>query len=275
MLKAETLSTVNKPMTLAEMENLSKVDTRIKPMLREMFRFPEGKHGIERSTLKSEGIQRINDIVMFHKFAMYIHEANREVIDPIFEQFNAHYGNMFDGAQEDQEDQEKVTQYRMTFRNFDEKEQLRRVGLLADESLVINLWATIEQFANRSIDLFQPNKKKSYKWLEIEDKFLNLGLNLQNAMSYKIVNELRVLNNHIKHTYMVADSLVKFDNFVDYKGKTIDQVPLKTFDYTLAAYNFVCLVINRIGESIYYPFDESDDLEEEEYSELLKTHKEN
>lgn len=263
---------MNKPMTLAEMENLSKVDTRIKPMLREMFRYPEGKHGIERSILKTEGIQRINDIVMFHKFAMYIHEANREIIDPIFEQFNAHYGNIFDGVQEDRE---KITQYRMTFRNFDEKEQLRRVGLLADESLVINLWATIEQFANRSIGLFEPNKKQSYKWLEIEEKFLTLGLNLENAMSYKIVNELRVLNNHIKHTYMVAGSLAKFDNFVDYKGRAIDQVPLKTFDYTLAAYNFVCLVINRIGESIYFPFDESDDLEEEKYSELLKTHKEN
>lgn len=263
---------MNKPMTLAEMENLSKVDARIKTMLREMCRFPEGKHKRERSTLKSEGIRRINDIVMFHKFAMYIHEANREIIDPTFEQFNAHYENMFDGIQEDHE---KITQCRMTFRNFDEKEQLRRVGLLADESLVINLWATIEQFANRSIGLFQPNKEKSYKWPEIEKHFLNQGLNLEKAMSYKIVNELRVLNNHIKHTYMVAGSLEKFDNFVEYKGKTIDQVPLKTFDYTLAAYNFVCLVINRIGESIYFPFDESDDLEEEEYSELLKTHKEN
>lgn len=258
---------MNKPMTLAEMENLSKVDASIKPMLREMCRFPNGEHGESRFVLKNEGIQRINDIVMFHKFAMCIHEANREIIDPIFEQFNAHYGNMFDDLQEDQE---KIAQCRMSFRNFDEKEQLRRVGLLADESLVINLWATIEQFANRSISLSQPNKEKSYKWPEIEKHFLSQGLNLEKAMSYKIVNELRVLNNHIKHTYMVNGKLEKFDNFVEYKGKTIDQVPLKTFDYTLAAYNFLCLVINRIGESEYYPSNEYDDFEEEEYSELLK-----
>lgn len=260
---------MNKPMTLAEIEKLSKFDTSIKSMLREMCRFPTGENSNSRFLLKQQGIQRINDIVMFHKFAMFVHEANREVIDPVFEEFNAHYGNMFDDFQGNQE---KIIEGRIVFRNFDEKEQLRRVGLLADESLVINLWATIEQFANRSIGISQPDKGKSYKWPDIESSFLNQGVNLKKSMSYQVVDELRKLNNNIKHTYLVDNKLAELDNFAEHKGKTIDQVVLKTFDYTLAAYNFLCFVINRIGESEYYPHDESDDFEEEEYSESLRIH---
>lgn len=159
---------MHKPMTLPEMEKLSEIDTSIKPMLREMYVFPRGTHTESRFLLKQQGIQRINDIVMFHKFVMFVHESSKEIIDPVFEKFNSHYCNLFDNIQGNQE---QIAESRTVFQNFNEKEQLRRVGLLADESLVINLWATIEQFANRSINLYKPNTKKSYRWHDIEKSF--------------------------------------------------------------------------------------------------------
>lgn len=260
------------PMTLSEIELQSQTDKSLNPLLREMFRFPEGEHSKDRFNLRLQALQRINDIVMFHKFAMYTHSESSKVIEPIFDQFNKHFGSMFDSLGNDPR---HIAEARMAFQNFNEKVQLHCVKSLASESLVINLWAIIEQISNRILNLFSPQRQSSYKWPDIEKCYLDLGIDLSKAISYQAIDELRVLNNTIKHSYVVDKRLAQFDYFAEYHGKTLDQVPFRNFDYTLAAFNFVCFMNNRVGESMYIPKDDEDDQEEIKFLESLLIPSEN
>ena len=194
------VSARNQPKILLEMEQFCKTNNHVRLMVKEICRYPVGECVIERMSLKTQAIQRIDDIVMFHRFAMSAHKNNGEVVDSVFEQFNSDCGNLFDDIEDDLE---MVSGFRMVSPNFNHKEQNRRVGSLADESLVINLWATIEQFTNRCLGLYYPGRRLSHKWHEIENYLRDRGLNVSNALSYQLIDELRVLNNVIKHSYVV------------------------------------------------------------------------
>lgn len=250
------------PLTLNAMEILSRDDESLKPFLRETFRFPSGTLEVERSSLKLQATQRIDDIVMFHQFAMFTHTQSNQVVAPLFEAFNKHYDLMFDHMGDDQE---KISSARMAFRNFNAAAQLRQVECIANESLVINLWATIEQISTRCLAVISNDasgKRAPHQWKDIEKHYTDRNVILKNAISYTTIDELRVLNNKIKHSYLVDDDLLPFDYFKTYANKRIDAIPLRVFDYTLAAYNFVCFITNRSGESDFYPENEEDDDDE-------------
>lgn len=247
------------PLTLNAIEILSSDDESLKPFLRETFRFPCGTLGAERNSLRLQAIQRIDDIVMFHRFAMFTHMQSNQVVAPVFEAFNKHYNLMFDHMRDDQE---KISSARMAFRNFNAAAQLRQVECIANESLVINLWATIEQISTRCLAIVSnaaPGKRAPHKWKDIESHYTDQNVILKNATSYATIDELRVLNNKIKHSYLVDDDLSSFVFFKNHANKRIDAIPLRVFDYTLAAYNFVCFVTNRSGENEFYPENEEDD----------------
>lgn len=250
------------PMTLNEMEVLSRDDVSLKPVLRETFRFPCDTAETERFSLRLQAIQRIDDIVMFHRFAMFTHTQSHEVVAPVFEAFNKHYNLMFSSIGSDPD---KISSARMAFRNFNDIAQLRQIECIANESLVINLWATIEQISTRCIEMvlpLAPGKRAPHKWKDIESRYTDINLDLRKSTAYATIDELRVLNNKIKHSYLVDDELSSFDFFKSHADKKIDSIPLRVFEYTLAAYSFVCFVTNRSGESIFYPENEDDDDEE-------------
>lgn len=247
------------PMTLNEIEIFSRDDVSLKPLLRETFRFPCDTPETQRNSLRTQAIQRIDDIVMFHRFAMFTHTQSNQVVGPVFEAFNKHYNSMFSHVGNDPE---KISSTRLAFRNFNAMVQLRQVECIANESLIINLWATIEQISTRCLAMVSnaaPGKRAPHKWKEIESRYSDINIILENAISYAIIDELRVLNNKIKHSYLVDDELSSFDFFKDQANKRIDAIPLRVFDYTLAAYNFVCFLTNRSGESEFYPESEDDD----------------
>lgn len=68
-----------------------------------------------------------------------------------------------------------------------------------------------------------------------------------------MINEIRVLNNKIKHSYVVDNTLANFQFFNEYNGKSISEVPLRVNDYTIATYHFIIQLINIIGPSERYP----------------------
>ncbi|KAA8694477.1 MULTISPECIES: hypothetical protein [Pseudomonas] len=250
------------PLTLAATQALSQNDTTLKPLLRETYRFPDGALSRARGNLRLQAIQRIDDIVMFHQFAMFTHMQSNELIAPVFEAFNEHYGRMFDNMGDDQE---KISSTRLAFRNFNEVAQLEQIQCIANESLVINLWATIEQILTRCLEIIEnptPGNRAPHRWDIIEKHYTNHNANLNKASSYSTINELRILNNKIKHSYIVDKDLIKFEHFKNHENKRINTIPLRTFDYTLAAYNFVCFITNRTGESIFYPENEEDDYDD-------------
>lgn len=153
----------------------------------------------------------------------------------------------------------------MVFRNFNDIAQLRQVECIANESSIINLWATIEKISTRCLAMVSNSafgKRVPHKWKDLESHYTNINVILKNAISYATIDELRVLNNKIKHSYLVDDEISSFDFFKDQANRRIDTIPLRVFDYTLAAYNFVCFVTNRSGENEFYPENEEDDDEE-------------
>jgi hypothetical protein len=251
------------PLTLNEIENLSRDDVSLKPLLREIFRFPCDTPKTQRNSLRTQAIQRIDDIVMFHRFAMFTHTQTNQIVAPVFEAFNKHYNLMFSHIGNEPE---KISSSRLAFRNFNDVAQLRQIECIANESLIINLWATIEQISTRCLAMVSdntPGKRAPHKWKDIESHYEDINIILKRAVSYATIDELRVLNNKIKHSYLVDDELSSFDFFKDQANRKIDAVPLRVFDYTLAAYNFVCFVTNRSGENEFYPENEEDDYDEE------------
>jgi hypothetical protein len=250
------------PMTLNEIEILSKDDSNLKPFLHEISRFPCGDvKEPNRFTLRLHALQRIDDIVLFHRFVMFIHSENKKIVEPVFEAFNKHNNQIFNNIENDFN---KISLSRMVFRNFDNICQLSQIKCIANESLIINLWTTIEQISNRCLELFVRSvagKRRSHKWKDIKNSYAEINVNLDQAISYSTIDELRVLNNKIKHSYIVDDELSSFAFFKNYAGNRIDSIPLRVFDYTLAAYNFVCFITNRSGESVFYPENEDDDEE--------------
>ena len=85
------------------------------------------------------------------------------------------FDNIIDG------NAEQVATVRMAFNFYDIYKQQSQIKCIANESVVINLWATIEQYASRSLHILTKNEvSSSYKWHEIVEKFNTLDLILKN-----------------------------------------------------------------------------------------------
>ncbi|NHN78581.1 hypothetical protein HA520_15055 [Azotobacter chroococcum] len=240
--------------TLSEFTTENYRNYQHKNMIDDFFEYPEGK---ERLVLRNQAIQRIDDIIIFHRFVMATHENNQKSIEPAFKLLNKHYDGMFDNIRHD--NPEEVSTARMAFKGFDIYKQQEQVMSIANESLVINLWATIEQYATRALKLIFPaNTAISHVWAEVEKKFAQKNINIKLLPSYDTINEIRVLNNKIKHSYCVDNALANFPSFSEHKGKTISEVPLRVQDYTIATYHFIIQIINKIGPSERYTDDEEE-----------------
>ncbi|MCI3911537.1 hypothetical protein MQC82_18480 [Pseudomonas viridiflava] len=178
------------PLTLNAIEILSRDDKSLKPLLRETFRFPCGILGAERNSLRLQAIQRIDDIVMFHQFAMFTHMQSNQIIAPAFEAFNKNYNLMFSDMGDDQG---KISSARLAFRNINAAAQLRQIECIANESLVINLWATIEQIATRCLAIISTpasGKHAPYRWGNIESHYKMKNIILTKSNVHFTIDEL-------------------------------------------------------------------------------------
>lgn len=235
--------------TLNEFTNENKGNDEYKKIVNDICEFPEGE---ERFSLRLQAIQRIDDIVMFHRFVMVTHENNQQVVEPGFKKFNEHYQGMFDSVRHDNPDEVATT--RMAFNAFDTYKQQSQIKCIANESIVINLWATIEQYTNRILKVLLTNQtSSSHVWQKVVEKFEENSVDIKTLSSYAIIDEIRVLNNKIKHSYVVDNKLANFQFFNEYNGKSISEVPLRIKDYTIATYHFIVQLINIIGPSERYP----------------------
>ncbi|TOQ13229.1 hypothetical protein, partial [Vibrio parahaemolyticus] len=92
--------------TLNEFTNENYGNDEYKSIIDDVCEFPEGE---ERFSLRLQAIQRIDDIVMFHRFVMVTHENNQQTIEPGFKKFNEHYQGMFDNVRHDNPDEVATT----------------------------------------------------------------------------------------------------------------------------------------------------------------------
>ena len=66
---------------------------------------------------------------------------------------------------------------------------------------------------------------KSYIWKNLKKTLNGIGFNIEHLKMYKIINELRCLNNDIKHNRKVGDELAKYPGWVygeEITGKEIN-----------------------------------------------------
>lgn len=234
--------------TLNEFLEENKNKSEFETMVDDFSEFPEES---DLFALRLQAIQRIDDIVMFHRFVMVTHENNQQVIKPEFDSFNKHYKGMFDSIEENES--AKIATTRLVFQPFDVYVQQDQIKSIANESLVINLWATIEQYANHCLQFVtSDSSSRSHRWPDVINKFLEQQLDIKSLGSYSTIDEMRVLNNKIKHLYHVDSNLASFEYFEEHAGKKISNVPLRVQDYTLATYHYICQLINSTGPSVQY-----------------------
>ena len=230
--------------TLNEFIEKNKKNPKYKQLIDDFYEFPEDE-SLFSMRIKFE--QRINDIVIFHRYVVLTYNNNKKILNPIFSEFNKHYSNAFDAIKP-----EEKHFARLSFKNYNWKEEQEQAKIIANESLVINLWTTVEQYTNRCLLFVDNNNQKSYRWDIIKSKFEKKEINLSNISSYSTIDELRVLNNKIKHLYVVDTQLAKFDNFKDHVNKELNYVPFKLEDYIVSTYHFIYKLINSLGNSVQY-----------------------
>lgn len=91
-----------------------------------------------------------------------------------------------------------------------------------------------------------------HKWPSIVDLSRGVGLDLELLPSYDLIDEIRVVNNKIKHLYVVDDQLCKYKGFSEYKGKKMNVVKYRVHEYAIGAHHFMNRLVNEMGRSIRY-----------------------
>ncbi|MBM6612174.1 hypothetical protein [Citrobacter portucalensis] len=235
---------------LPKLSEILKSDTILDWYKYDILEYPNGE---ERKSIRYQAIQRIDDIVTFHSFFIIAHQQSNDIITPKYQEFNERDNNMF----EDIKDNEKAVTYaRLSFHPFSIKQQQDQALYIANESLVINLWTTIEQYTNRCFQTLTNETtsrgNNNYKWDIITKKFEEHDVNINEISSHKDIDEIRVLNNKIKHLYIVDSRLAKFKYFEPYLGRKINTIPLRLEDYITSTYHFIIKLINLIGPTEQY-----------------------
>lgn len=233
-------------LTLTELEKSSD-DTYLK-LKEDFFVFPEGNNSSKKLELRMKFKQRIDDIIMTHRYVIAVYNNNRKEYNLVYKKFNENHLNMFEEISE-----ENKHMARMAFPNYNWKEEIEQVKTIANESLIINLWATIEQFTNRTLKLINTDSNSSHHWNRIIEEFNNSNVDILSINSYENINELRVVNNKIKHLYFVDEQLAEFENFNGMEGKSLNLVSFNLQEYISSSYHFIFTLINSTGETTYYP----------------------
>lgn len=128
---------------------------------------------------------------------------------------------------------------------------LNSIRSFADQHFVVGLWVVVEQSIAKLFKLFQEKTGQEfripYRWNETITLFDTLNiLTDQELPIYKNINELRTLNNKIKHLNTVDDALAEFSYFSELKGKSIDRIPLELQRYSDNAYAFVNFIAEQL-----------------------------
>lgn len=195
---------------------------------------------------------RADDIIMLNRYALNQYNANAEKIRPIFIDYDEQYNGMFSSILEEH-DEIKIEYARLGFKNFNWVCELLFSRKIADEGLIIHLWATIEQHVKRAIKIMGGNEKNiSFIWPELVELSKKVGIDLKSLPSYDTIDEIRVVNNKIKHLYVVDKELSKYRGFAEHEGKKMSVVDYRTHEYALAAHHFMNRLVMAMGPVVSY-----------------------
>ncbi|ASA56368.1 hypothetical protein [Vibrio gazogenes] len=196
--------------------------------------------------------ERIDNFCLFHEVAYQ--ELNRKC--EALNHFSAKVKAQLEVTDDDEE--REYLQYRASQFIGSNDMDVQRVKNLADESAIIGLWAIVEQFSKRAYVLLKSNLSgveastvnPPYRWDLIENAYHEFGLTLNLLTHYDTVNELRVVNNKIKHLYQVDSTLAAFPRFADKEGLSMILLDYPVHEYEEAVYQFLGRLFVWVGEQI-------------------------
>ena len=95
---------------------------------------------------------------------------------------------------------------------IDQNTELKEVEELAYELAIIALYKKIEITTKRAIKIIYPDidQKKLFYFKELKKKLKNKHIEIEAFTNYQAMNELRCLNNSIKHSHTVDDELANY-----------------------------------------------------------------
>ncbi|HGV9339695.1 hypothetical protein [Enterobacter hormaechei] len=227
----------------------------------EYFRFiEEFDHyfpaGMTFHSLLSQFNMKIEEIVIFHRFVINTHNKNKISINSQHDKFKILSNQEIEKLSEDEQ-----YFYERAFcshmENCRAKESLNNnVFFIANDSVVINTWAIVEQYMTRGLACLiskMENKNISdvvppYKWNSIQQKFLSYGIDFNSLPSYDDINECRVLNNKIKHLNIVDSALEKFPSFSGKLNMQLFGMNYPLQKYILAAHHFIGMLLEECSQ---------------------------
>ena len=257
LLKAEFIPTLNEYVE----RHINDESPHIKSIIDDFSEFPECDDFQENaenvvSNLRLQLLvsfnKRIDDIIILNRYAMHQYNYNVENISSKFKEYDEQHGGMFSKIYE-QHDDIAIEKARTAFKNFDWTCEVLMARKIADEGFIIHLWATVEQYVNRALLIMgMENKNTSFQWNKLKELSKDNGIDLETIPSYDIVNEVRVVNNKIKHLYVVDNELAKFTAFSELNGVKMNYIDYRTHEYALGVYHFMNRFIMAMGPVISY-----------------------
>jgi len=142
--------------------------------------------------------------------------------------------------------------YYMRLQDFRTHElYLDSIRSFADQHFIVGLWVILEQTIAKLLKLYKEKTNKTfeipYKWDQTIALFKTLNIVTDDTLSiYQNINELRVLNNKIKHLNEVDEKLARFPFFNSMLGKSIDRVRLELQRYSDNSYAFVHFIAEQL-----------------------------
>lgn len=180
--------------------------------------------------------------------AQYNHNA--EFLAPRFEEYDKGHNGMFTYILKER-NPEKIADCRLGFKNFSLVCEAINSKQIADEQLIVSLWATIEKYLKQTLVLKGMKKKKiDFKWAGLTKTFEELNLNLDNLSSYEVINEIRIKNNQIKHDFAKREE--GSEQFTEFDGLPISDEVFDVHKYVIHTYHFFNRVIMSLGPIISY-----------------------
>lgn len=197
-------------------------------------------------TLQGELEFRHQDICMFHSLIYDRLHYESAALDKIVERMKTELTSNYT------EDADLIAQARLRSKINADDDVIRSIKSFADETSAIGLWALVEQFSSQAYAMAFPDtsgkaRKRSYAWDSLKKGFAEAGITISDCRESSIIEELRVLNNKIKHLNVVDEELATFQTFSTHNDQRIRDIELPMQMYADGVYLFLGDLLEKAG----------------------------
>lgn len=130
--------------------------------------------------------------------------------------------------------------------------EVEAISRYADEVTTVAAWAFAEKNLNRGLTelraLLALPAAGSHRWPDIQAEFQACGVDLPALDSFPDADECRRVNNAIKHSGLVGQSLAQSAFFAPHAGEEISSLELPTQRYYFGIADFIGAMFERCSE---------------------------